>query len=297
MHTVGVPLTPFKAPLIKLPKLKVMPKYLLWNPKYLVSVGNQQSCGACWAFAAADVLADRAMIQTGAIFDTNLSVEQLLSCFDPKGCDGGSPEDAVEWMVENNIVLKSNQAFPFTSGKGTVSTTCPNKIPGIGVKVKKGSIKSLVTFIKEDKFSTSILKDNITAMKTELVTGGPFYCAMTVYDDFFSFTGNRVYTRSKGSSIVGGHAIEIIGYSDEGQDPRKGFTKAHWICRNSWSQQWPTHSALPGYFAIEMGKNMCGIESRCGLATPEIVGVLPKKKAVSFDDLRFETFEEYANAT
>ena len=297
MYIVGVPLTPFTAPLITLPKLDKIPSYLMWNPKYLVPIQNQGDCGACWAFAVTDVLADRAMIQTGALFDKNLSVEQLLACYNRAGCEGGSPEECMQWLSDTQTELKLSQVFPYKSNQGgIVGTVCPKELPGPGVKVDKGSVRSLVEFIAEDKFSKKTLASNILAMKTELITGGPFYCAMTVYDDLFSFTGTKVYSREKGSSPVGGHAIEIIGYSDINQDPRKGFTKAHWICRNSWSDGWPTHSSIPGYFMVEMGVNMCGIESRCGIAEPDILATLSEKDALPLDQLRFSSFEEYSSS-
>jgi cathepsin B len=264
----------------------------------LVPIGNQGNCGSCWAFSVTDVLADRAMIQTGGLWNKNLSVEQLLSCFNRAGCDGGSPELAMDWLAKTQTELKLTSRFPYTSNKGgLVTTVCPKKIEGPGIIVEEGSVKSIVTFIDEKKYSRKILKENIRAMKTELVMGGPFYAAMTVYDDFFTFAGTSVYSPGKGSRSVGGHAIEIIGYSEKGQDPRKGFNKTpYWICRNSWSEGWPTQSVLPGYFMIEMGKNICGIESRCGVATPYILAKIPKHKARDLKELRFESFKDYIDS-
>jgi C1A family cysteine protease len=64
--------------------------------------------------------------------------------------------------------------------------------------------------------------------------------------------------------MLGGHAIEVIGYCEPDTDKRIGFEDMpYWICRNSWSKDWPIGTNDNGYFAIKMGDNMCGVESRC----------------------------------
>lgn len=55
---------------------------------------------------------------------------------------------------------------------------------------------------------------------------------MTVYEDFYSHGGERVYIHNDRSKKIGGHAVEIVGYCDKGIDKRIGFTDAYWICKN-----------------------------------------------------------------
>lgn len=298
VHTwvVKVPLTPFRAPIITLPALPVgqkLPSFLLYKMEYLTPVRNQGECGACWAFAACDMLSDRAMISTGGVFKENLSVQQLLNCFNRDGCNGGSPEEASFWLADTSTPLTTEKKLKYIQYKGEdVMSTC--KKPKGVLRVKPNSIVSIVTYIEEVGYDESILAQNILNMKLELYEGGPFYCAMSVYDDFFSYSGLLPYTVGKGASLVGGHAIEIIGYCDVGEDTRKGFDgMGYWICKNSWGKDWPTKTALDGYFMIKMGSNMCGIESRCGYATPQLFDMEINKEPKQLGELRYESLSDY----
>jgi hypothetical protein len=240
------------------------------------------------------------MILTGGLFNQNLSVQQLLSCFDPEanGCDGASPEEALFYLADTGETLETEQAMEYKQYKGgAIMSKCPTilKVPQIGVKV--GSVKSIVEWIEEEDYDHFILKQNVLNMKRELIIGGPFYCAITVYDDLFEYTGMEVYRRNKKASIVGGHAIQIIGYCDKGVDKRKGFKDyGYWICRNSWGKDWPTSTELVGYFTVQMGVNMCGIESRCGVAEPEVYGDFDRDKPIlTIEDVRYDSYYKYIN--
>lgn len=302
IRTVKVPLIPFKAPLITLPKLKTIPPFLLYKMEYLTKPRNQGDCGCCWAFALCDMLSDRAIIQSGTTFNMPLSVQQVLSCFERNGCDGGSPEDACMWLAENQTHLFSEKAIPFKQGTGGyVNSSCPKSYDyNKYIKVQKDSVASIVTFIEEKETNETkdeeILKQNIINMKTELIKGGPFYCAMTVYDDLFTYDGLQPYKPSKNATFVGGHAIEVIGYCEKGQDPRKGFGDVgYWICKNSWGGEWPLRSAQGGFFTIVMGKNICGVESRCGFGNPLMYGMgeINRKNIKQIEELRYDNFEDY----
>ncbi len=276
----GVPLTPFKAPYEAVPLPDIVPSMFRYNAAHLTPNRNQGYCGACFVFAVCNMLSDRLVLQTGGVFSSNLSVQQILDCFDRTGCEGGSPEDVCMWLATAQPLLLTDRASPYKqSSGGAVTERCPTPARAReGVRVKEGSVVTIARFVPErrtrvDKWTvedTTILADNIRNMKAELLTHGPFYAAMTVYADLYTFSGTTVYRCEPGAELVGGHAIEIIGYCDAGADSRPEFKTAYWWCRNSWSDAWPTQSAVPGYFAIEMGVNMCGIESRCGAATPQL---------------------------
>lgn len=265
-----VPLTPFRAPLKMLPMLDATPDFLIYNPDALAPVRNQGDCGSCWAFALCDVLADRIAIRTEGRFKQNLSVQQLLACFEPGGCDGGSPEEASLWASTYDYSFELDRSYPYTqTSGGFVRSQC--KYPtSTHVKISPGQVFSIVTFIPETEYDVSILNQNIENMKMELYEGGPLYCAFAVYDDLFSYTGLEPYRKNKNATLIGGHAMEIIGYCLKKVDNRRGYEQGYWICRNSWGSEWPTQSALEGYFTVVMGENMCGIESRCGIAEPEL---------------------------
>lgn len=293
---VNVPLTPFTSPLVTFPSVKEVPPFLLYRPERLTPARNQGNCGACWAFSVCDMLADRLIINTGSAFRQPLSVQQLLSCFDRTGCDGGSPEDAVQWMSLTGAQLNTSRVQPYTSSSGGYVDTVCRPVRGPRVGVKENSVRSIVKYIDETGYDEETLQENIVNMKRALIESGPFYCAMSVYDDLFEFGGVSVYERSTGAELIGGHAIEVIGYCDNGVDPRMGFTGAYWMCKNSWGKNWPSGTTTPGYFAIRMGVNMCGIESRCGFAEPTLSGNLSQaqlSRRVPLKELRYTSINDY----
>jgi hypothetical protein len=290
IRIANVPLTPLKSPLLLLPTIETPPK-LLFNPNLLSPIKNQGVCGSCWAFSVCSMLSDRLVIQTGGLFNLNLSAQQLLTCFDREGCDGGSPEDACIWLADSRTLLLLDTSLPYRQADGgAVVGQCPSKskVSKFKVGIVPQSVRSLTEFIEEDTYDPRILQRNIINMKRALIEGGPFFCAMTVYEDFFGFSGDGIYQRTKGSMLVGGHAIEIIGYCDKGYDKRFPHL-GYWVCKNSWGD-FPTQAKDTGYFLIEMGVNMCGIESRCGLATPQLYGKLPNKKPTPLNNLLLTEF-------
>ena len=297
IRPVKVPLTPFTSPLLELPPLVGdKPNFLLWKPELLSPVRKQGECGSCWAFAACDMLSDRLTIRTGGVFRNNLSVQELLSCFDRDGCDGGSPEEACQWLEKTQKKLYVEDSFEYTSSKGGyVMEPCPVDLTGDGVRVIPNSTFSIVEFIEEEDYDENILKKNIENMKRALIETGPFFCAMSVYDDLFDFDGLSVYKKREGATLVGGHAIEIIGYCDKGIDKRMGFKEdGYWICRNSWGDDWPTRTKLKGYFMVKMGVNECGIESRCGFADSIPDGIFdPNQRMLTMNEMRYTDYNDY----
>jgi len=296
MWIVNVPLTPFIAPILFLPPLEegdVLPPFLLYKSEYIAPVRNQGDCGSCFAFAVCDMLSDRIMISSGGLVRQNLSVQQILNCYARDGCDGGSPEDVCFWLGDTQKKLVSSKVMPYRQSKGgDVSASCPRQITSKhSVGVAYDEVYSLVEYIDEYGYDKHVLNNNIENMKMELYIGGPFYCAISVYDDLFTYNGLQPYRKSKNASLIGGHAVTIIGYCEKGQDPRKGYhDTAYWICRNSWGKDWPLQVKDSGHFTIVMGENMCGIESRCGFAEPQLFGQTPKGNPLPIEELRYTSF-------
>jgi hypothetical protein len=140
-------------------------------------------------------------------------------------------------------------------------------------------------------------------MKTQLAVGGPFYSVITVYDDLFAFGGSGVYRPNPAARPLGGHAVEIIGYSSPGADPRAQYAEGYWVCKNSWGTDWPVGARDAGIFALAMGGNVCGVESRCGFAEPVLHVDAATRGAIARaarDDglagMRFDTAEAYLAA-
>jgi Papain family cysteine protease len=292
---VNVPLTPFVAPLKQQSQTTgPLPPFLLYKPQYLSKVQEQGDCGCCFAFAVGHTLSDRLAIATRGLFRDNISVQQLVSCYDTNSCEGGSPEDLCFWLSDSKTKVNTVYKFPYKQKSGgVIETKCASE-NGLRVGVVPGSVRSLVEFIEEEGYDVEVLKRNVDNMKRELYNDGPFYCAMTVYDDLFSYGGLQPYIPSKHATLVGGHAIEVIGYCEANVDPRKSFQEAYWICRNSWGTKWPRKAVMTGYFTIPMGRNMCGIESRCGSVTPSLEGGTEGGKVgVGNIEMKYKDVHEY----
>jgi uncharacterized protein YvpB len=291
----NVPLDPFTAPLIKYPYSGKVLSFLLYSPKFLVPIRDQGICGSCYAFSIADMLADRVSIYSSGEINNLLSVQQIISCSTNEGCGGESPDSVLQWMERTDFMLTlENNMLYKQMNSNNVTTRCSNvRYTGeSGQSVGITNVVSLTEFIREDTYSSSKLEQNIKNMKMELLTNGPFYAAMSVYDSFYDYDGTRPYEKKKLDSLAGGHAVEIIGYCDKSIDHRDNFTKGYWIVRNSWSKDFPKNSKDTGYFTITMGQNECGIESRCGSAIPVFLNT-DNSACRNISNSRFESFDEF----
>jgi len=85
---------------------------------------------------------------------------------------------------------------------------------------------------------------NFTAVKTAIAQGYPVVVGFDVYDSFESTatanTGIMTYPNTKTESLLGGHAVSLVGYYDNFRGTGNGM----FIARNSWGTSWGDH----GYF-------------------------------------------------
>ncbi|MEB3184429.1 MAG: C1 family peptidase [Cyanobacteriota bacterium] len=194
-------------------------------------VRDQMQCGSCWAFSASEVASDRLCIASQT--DVILSPEYILECDHlDKGCQGG--ELNTVWNFLTNTGTVSDACQPYTSGTGVVGK-CP-----------KTCIDSSQPVMYKAKSNKAVGKKD---MQMEIMTNGPIQGAFSVYQDFMHYkTG--VYSHTTGS-LLGGHAIEIVGWGVSSDNV------PYWICKNSWNTAW----GQQGYFWIKRGTDECGIES------------------------------------
>lgn len=283
-------------------KYEALPNFFCYNFDVLTPVRDQGSiCGSCWAFVTAGIMSDKISIYKNR--PVVMSPQGLLECYgDPNdACKGSAPEDVFEWMEETNYKLPFEFSLHYKQRRSSkVKDKCPTNLPGINVQpgslhrltdslpIKAFIDGSRINMDKATQEEKNILNQNILNMKHELVQSGPFFATIIMYEDLLSYIPTKAYTSNFAGLPVGGHAIEIVGYCDQGVDPRDGFKEGYWICKNTWGPLWPSRSEIPGYFAVLKGANMCGIESRCGTINPNItMGTLDP-------DVAYTNFTKYA---
>lgn len=266
-------LSPLISSLFRVSYDKKLPSLFVYKNNMLPPLQQQGKCGSCWGSVTCTILASRLALYSKGAVSWQLSLQQLLSCMlERKGCYGGDVEKTFLWLADQNYKLTKSDRFPYRQTRSLlVLTLCPPSYDdGVGVKDK--SVVRLTDFVKDNKGKIpsgndkKVIQANVDNMKKELVTRGPIYSVINIYKDFFTYSGVDVF-QSKFGAVEGGHAIAILGYVDPNVDKRPGFDKGYWICVNSWGGKWPTLTK-DGYFAMPMGLNYCGIESRSGSALP-----------------------------
>uniref|UniRef100_A0A674BLL3 Cathepsin B n=1 Tax=Salmo trutta TaxID=8032 RepID=A0A674BLL3_SALTR len=258
--------------LLKGPKLSTMVQYtedmelpknfdprLQWpNCPTLKEVRDQGSCGSCWAFGAAEAISDRVCIHSNAKVSVEISSEDLLSCCEScgMGCNGGYPSAAWDFWTKEGLVsgglydshIASCETHLLSlSGEEGDTPQCTNQCePGYTPGYKQDK--------HFGKRSYSVPSDEKEIMK-ELYKNGPVEGAFTVYEDFLLYKSG-VYRHVSGSA-VGGHAIKVLGWGEEGGIP-------YWLAANSWNTDWGEN----GFFKIVRGEDHCGIESEMVAGIP-----------------------------
>lgn len=192
------------------------------NGNWITQIRDQGRCGSCWAFSAVGVVESRININlNNENYDLDLSEQDLVSCSDAGNCEGGNDDLALESMKNNGIVRES--CFGYSGSNEGCENKCSNWESEI--------VKINYTKISADENS----------IKNVISTIGPVTAYMIVCNDFAGYSGG-IYTSDWDDDCYAnwsskGHAINIIGYDDEGE---------YWIGKNSWGNGW----GEGGYFKM-----------------------------------------------
>jgi len=218
-------------------------------PQCIGQVGNQGSCGCCWAYSAAQAYSDRLCIASNTTVSRCVSPQDLVNCDNDckgtllsqscnQGCNGGYCDLAWSYLRDTGTVGQT--CVPFASSKGACATSCATN----------------ETFVRKYKVSdcyqvgpgsSDLTTTGANAQKV-ISTEGTIQAAFTVYNDFFNYKSG-VYVYDGTSAAAGGHAVRMIGWGTEGGVP-------YWLCLNQWTTGWGD----AGSFKIRRGTNECSIE-------------------------------------
>ncbi|XP_028794992.1 P34 probable thiol protease-like [Neltuma alba] len=169
-----------------------------WRQKGAVTpVKDQQSCGSCWAFGSIGAIEAIHAIKTGELI--SLSEQELVDCYSvSRGCSGGFPKSAFEWVIRNGGISKEEE-YPYQNGDS-------------GVKI--------TNYAQVDQSEDALL----CAAAQQPITVSLDASNLQFYD-------NGIYDAqycSRDSNNVN-HAVLILGYGSKGGDD-------YWTVKNSWGE-------------------------------------------------------------
>jgi C1A family cysteine protease len=213
---------------------------------WLTPVHKQGTCGSCWAFAAIAAIEAMVNIQRNdPDIDLDLSEQHLVSCCRSgcNGCRGGNSYRAWEYLMDNGgAILES--CFPYeaidSNGCDDWQSSNCNEDP-VTCDMKCENWDDFTVQIKDMGY---YYDSDPSLIKYMLSNHGPVVTYMLVYSDFKFYQGG-VYRKDPYASFVGGHAVIIVGYDEEGD---------YLICKNSAGTNW----GEDGYFYIEYGECSLG---------------------------------------
>jgi C1A family cysteine protease len=196
------------------------------NGGKVTPVKDQGACGSCVSFGMIGMIESMAMIEKNVLLD--LSEADLHFCSSHgANCGGWYPSLALLSMRSRGVC--DEVRFPYASAFANGEPHCilaPDRDQHV-YRIQSS------TWLIIDAFR-----------KDYLTHHGPMTACMTVYDDFFSYSGG-VYNHVMGNR-AGGHCILVVGYSQ---------SQGCWICKNSWGTAW----GEAGFFKIAYGE--CSIDS------------------------------------
>ncbi|KAG5669354.1 hypothetical protein PVAND_017242 [Polypedilum vanderplanki] len=218
-----------------------------WTTSGCISRVKDESfyCGACYAFSAIAALEAHWCLKNN--ISVTMSEQMIIDCtnkyYGNKACEGGS--QGASWTYIQNIAdgIESDETYPYNEFNESIAKTFQ--------PCKYNRSRSVATVIGYSR----IRSNNPELIKNAIAAVGPVAASMNGAIPSFAYYDTGVYSDPACIPSMS-HSVLIVGYGvDDSVDPPMPY----WLCKNSWSSDW---GGMQGYFKIQRGVNMCGIENQ-----------------------------------
>lgn len=258
-----------------------LPNVFFWGnvngSSYLTKSFNQHIpvyCGSCFAHSAVSVLSDRIKIaRRDALVgdDIILSIQFLLNCGTEVAgsCHGGSATGAFEFIKTIGFIpYETCQAYVACSSDSDndfckyIDTSCsPENICRTCTNPEKGgNCTAIHRFPNATVAEYGTYHNDLHAIMAEIYVRGPVKASVNGIA-IQNYTGGIIYDDPKLRNMTHNHGVAIVGWGLE-----ESTNTSYWIVRNSWGQYW----GELGFFRVQLGKDLLGIENNVAWATPGV---------------------------
>jgi cathepsin X len=230
-------------------------------------------CGSCWLHGSISSLNDRLKIARKARFpEVNLARQVVLNCGNSTAgsCEGGGDYGLYVFahrfgIPDDTCQLYSAHEYPCSAFRNCMNCDPPTADAPLGVCYP---VQSYSRYFASE--FGKMPNPSIHAMKAEIYKRGPISCSIDAsYITHGQYRPGDIVTVEKPMNESAGwdldHVVSVAGW---GVEEETGVQ--YWIVRNSWGTFWMSDQ---GWFKVEMGRNVIGIESECNWAVMEADGV------------------------
>jgi C1A family cysteine protease len=197
-------------------------------------VYDQGQLGSCTANAIAGAIEFEQKKQKLAEFTpSRLFIyynERILESTAPSVDSGAEIRDGIKSVASQGVCKETSWPYDDTNKDPNPCTKCKYALKPTAACYKEALLYKIKTYQRLDN-------TNLNTLKGCLASGFPFVFGFTVYESFESqqvATSGIVPMPSTSEQVVGGHAVDCVGYDD---------SKQLFIVRNSWGTSW----GLKGY--------------------------------------------------
>lgn len=224
---------------------KVIKYYDSQDDAYLETLNNFSP----WHLAACNLCEDHPLAE---------QIKQYNIC-QSLACEGGILQLCMQYIKQNGMITAEDD--PRHDECLVDKTKCDYQCSfPKGITIYK---PSEVHQIDETRAS-GIGQEKGDYMRYSIMNSGPLVVGFAIYQSFMTFFANpdnenKVYGVKAKSSFgsdreIGGHAVTIIGWGEDLEEPDASSQK-YWLIRNSWGKGW----ARDGHFKLARGFNFLGI--------------------------------------